>query len=146
MSWIEPKNNLTPKQKTFIECVIKGDNPTQAARNTGYSCPGQASYLLMQNPKILTAIRMRRQTFYQGELANLAVAALKNVMEDPLAPASARVSAARTVLELSGDLNNKDNENFSDKSLAELTPDQLSQMISYWEEEKLGIKKTHIIH
>ena len=67
-------------------------------------------------------------------------------MEDPLAPASARVSAARTVLELSGDLNNKDNENFSDKSLAELTPDQLSQMISYWEEEKLGIKKTHIIH
>ena len=102
MSWIEPKNNLTPKQKTFIECVIKGDNPTQAARNTGYSCPGQASYLLMQNPKILTAIRMRRQTLYQGELANLAVAALKSVMEDPLAPASARVSAARTVLEEKG--------------------------------------------
>ena len=136
MSWIESKNNLTPKQKNFIECVIKGDNPTQAARTTGYACPGQASYLLMQNPKILTAIRLRRQTFYQGEFANLAIECLKNVMLDPLAPAAARVSAARTVLELSGDLNGKDSNYNSESSLAELTPDQLTLLINGWDQER----------
>ncbi len=101
-------------------------NPTQAARNTGYSHPGQTSYLLMQNQKILAAIRLRRQNFYQGEFANMAVKCLKNVMLDPLAPATARVIVARTVLELSGDLIGKDNNYYSDSSLAELTPDQLS--------------------
>ena len=141
---IKSKHNLTQKQKEFIESLISGMNPTQAARNTGYSHPGQASYLLMQNPKILAAIRLRRQTFYQGEFANLAVECLKNVMLDPLAPATARVSAARTVLELSGDLNGKDNNYNSDSSLAELTPDQLSLLIKGWEQERFHLDDCQI--
>ena len=41
---------------------------------------------------------------YQTNLANVAVPTLNQVMQDPNAPAAARVSAARTALELAGDL------------------------------------------
>ena len=42
--------------------------------------------------------------FYQTELASTAVKTLKEVMEDTDAPASARIAAARTSLELAGDI------------------------------------------
>jgi len=42
--------------------------------------------------------------FYQTELASTAVKTLKEVMEDTEAPASARIAAARTSLELAGDI------------------------------------------
>ena len=102
---------------------------------------GQASYLLMRNPKRLAVIQLLRQTLYQGELANQALGTFRKVMEDPDAPASARESSSRTVLELAGELNRDKIDNLSGRSLAELTPDEFSSLIDRWEGERMSLAK-----
>lgn len=133
---------LTPKQNQFINyLVVEGLNQTESARRAGYSYPGQTSYHLIQNPKIIRAIRQARQTYYQGELASLAVGTLRQVMQDTDAPAAARVQASRTVLELAGDLNKGKGDDLSSRSLAEMTPDELGSIIDKWESERVNLAK-----
>ena len=95
----------TDMQLAFIDHLVTGNmNPTEAARQAGYAQPKQAAYRLTRAPHIQAAIRQARQTIYSGELTNMAIGTLKTVMTDPDAPASSKVSAARTVFELAGDL------------------------------------------
>ena len=67
---------------------------------------------------------------------------LKEVMEDADAPASARIAAARTSLELAGDIgkNSQSQRNY-EQNLAEMTPAELSAIIDRWEGEKAVIAK-----
>ena len=133
---------LTPKQNQFINyLVVEGLHQTESARRAGYSYPGQTSYHLIKNPKIIRAIRQARQTYYQGELASLAVGTLRQVMQDTDAPAAARVQASRTVLELAGDLNKGKGDDLSSRSLAEMTPDELGSIIDKWESERVNLAK-----
>ena len=80
--------------------------------------------------------------FYQTELASTAVQTLKEVMEDNDAPASARIAAARTSLELAGDIgkHSQSQRNY-EKNLAEMTPEELSAIIYWWEDEKAALAK-----
>ena len=129
------KQNLTEKQNNFVHyLVVEGKNPTESARLSGYDYPKQSAYSLTRNPSVIAIIRQTRQTLYQTDLSNIAVQTLKDVMQDPDAPASARVSASRTVLELSGDLGNN-------KNLSELTPDELGKLIDSWEEQRSSVAK-----
>ena len=57
-------------------------------------------------------------------------------MLDPDAPASTKVSAARTALELAGDLGKDADTHLSGKNLAEMTPEELGSMIDQWETER----------
>ena len=82
-----------------------------------------------------------RQTLYQTDLASLGAETLKQVMLDPDAPASAKVSAARTSLELAGDLSKNADGSIDGRQLAELTPDQLASMIDRWENERAELAK-----
>ena len=133
---------LTPKQNQFINyLVVEGLHQTESARRAGYSYPGQTSYHLIKNPKIIRAIRQARQTYYQGELASLSVGTLRQVMQDTDAPAAARVQASRTVLELAGDLNKGKGDDLSSRSLAEMTPDELGSIIDKWESERVNLAK-----
>ena len=84
-------------------------------------------------------MRRSRQALYQGELANLAGYTLRMIMLDPDAPASAKVSAARTALELAGDLGKDAENSISGNNFAEMTPDELSGMIGRWETERSGL-------
>jgi hypothetical protein len=84
-------------------------------------------------------MRLARQTTYQGELANLAADTLRNVMIDDDAPAAAKVSAARTALELAGDLGAAAADQANGKSLAEMTPDELGSLIDRWEDERSSL-------
>ena len=67
---------------------------------------------------------------------------LKEVMEDTGAPASARIAAARTSLELAGDIgkHSQSQRNY-EQNLAEMTPEELSAIIYRWEGEKAAIAK-----
>ena len=58
-------------------------------------------------------------------------------MEDTEAPASARIAAARTSLELAGDIgkHSQSQRNY-EQNLAEMTPVELSAIIDRWEGEK----------
>ena len=136
------KQNLTEKQNNFVHyLVVEGKNPTDSARLSGYDYPTQSAYSLTRNPSVIAIIRQTRQTLYQTDLSNIAVQTLKDVMQDPDAPASARVSASRTVLELSGDLGKNALEQLNNKNLSELTPDELGKLIDSWEEQRSSVAK-----
>ena len=90
---------------------------------------------MTQSPKIIAKIRQERNKVYQTELASTAVKTLKEVMEDTEAPASARISAARTSLELAGYIgkHSQSQRNY-EQNLAEMTPEELSAIIDRWED------------
>ncbi len=62
-------------------------------------------------------------------------------MNDPDAPASAKVSASRTVLELAGDLGKDKENNLEGKSLGEMTSEELGSIIDRYEEEKSNLAR-----
>ena len=64
------------------------------------------------------------------------------VMEDKDAPASARIAAARTSLELAGDIgkHSQSQRNY-EQNLAAMTTEELSAIIERWEGEKASISK-----
>ena len=136
------KRSATEQQKDFVSYIVAGrSNPSEAARQAGYSHPRQAAYMLMRSPTVALLLRQERQTLYQGELASLSADTLKQVMIDPDAPASAKVSAARTALELAGDLGANAERGSSGKALNEMTPEELSSMIDQWESDRAAIAK-----
>ena len=136
------QRQATDQQKSFVQYLVRENKkPTEAARMAGYLHPKQSAYDLTRNPSVMLLIRQARQTLYQTDLANLAADTLRVVMVDPDAPASAKVSAARTALELAGDLNKNGDAAADGRSLAEMTPDQLASMIDRWEAERADMAK-----
>jgi hypothetical protein len=71
-----------------------------------------------------------------GDLANVATSTLRDVMDDKLAPASARVQAARTVLEMAGELGRGKSDAEDDRPLSELSADELTRLIDRWQDER----------
>ena len=63
-------------------------------------------------------------------------------MEDTDTPASARIAAARTSLELAGDIgkHSQSQRNYK-QNLAEMTSEELSAIIDRWEGEKVALAK-----
>ena len=87
---------------------------------------------------MIRVIQAARQKYYQTNLVNVAVSTLQQVMQDPNAPAAARVSAARTALELAGDLGPNSDNGPEQGSLCEMTPVELSSLIERWEDELIS--------
>ena len=117
-------------------------NRTEAARLAGFKWPSRVAYQLEQSPKIIARIRNERNKLYQTELASQSVETLRDVMSDPEAPASARVAAARTALELAGDIGKHSQANRNqDRNLAEMTPEELAAFIGHWEGERAKMAK-----
>jgi phage terminase small subunit len=128
---------LTPMQGHFVrELVVSGVNPTEAARRAGFAVPREAGYRLSRLPHVMAAVRQERSRLFDGELANVAAETLRRVMTDDQAPAAARVSAARTVLEVTRELGRRQDDGSVDKQLHEMTPDELAGLISKWESER----------
>jgi phage terminase small subunit len=138
-----PGLELTAKQRAFVDALVRhGCNATKAAQIAGYSVPRQAAYDLQHLPHVAAAIRLERQRYISGELANVATGTLVSVMTDKEAPASARVQAARTVLEMSGELaKGRAKGDDEDRPLSELTADELTRLIDRWTEEKASLAK-----
>ena len=137
------ETEFTERQDLFIYNLVRlGNNPTQSARLAGYNQPKQMAFDLTRNPKIITRIRQERHKIYQTDLAPLAVQTLKDIMRDTEAPASARVASARTCLELAGDIGKHSQANSkSDKSLADMSVDELASIIDKLDNEKLKLAK-----
>lgn len=133
---------LTPMQQQFvIELVGAGCNPTEAARRAGFSVPKDAAYRMTRLPHVAAAIRQERSRLFDSDLANVAAETLRAVMCDSEAPAAARVSAARTVLEVTRELGRRQDDGHNDKQLHEMTPDELAGLISKWEGERSKVAR-----
>ena len=142
MKQISFSKNLTDKQSKFVDYyVAEGKTQTEAARLAGYSFPEYEAYRLVRQPRMIQVIQAARQKYYQTNLANVAVSTLHQVMEDRNAPAAARVSAARTVLELAGELGPNSGNGSEGGSLSEMTPGELSRLIERWEDERTLMTK-----
>ena len=133
-------------ENKIILCIFylvhQGKGRTEAARLAGFAAPRQSAFNLTQSPKIIAKIRQERNKVYQTELASSAVQTLKEVMEDTDAPASARIAAARTSLELAGDIGKHSlNQRNYDQNLAEMTSEDLLAIIDSLEGEKASIAK-----
>lgn len=76
-----------------------------------------------------------------SDLANIATGTLREVMTDKQAPASARVQAARTVLEMAGELGRGKSDADEDRPLSEMTADELTRMIDKWQDERAALAK-----
>ena len=135
---------ITDRQSSFIFYLVhQGKGRTEAARLAGFAAPRQSAFTLTQSPRIINKIRQERNKVYQTELASAAVQTLKEVMEDTDAPASGRIAAARTSLELAGDIgkHSSQSQRNYEQNLAEMTPEELSAIIDRWEGEKAAIAK-----
>ena len=131
------------RQRNIIYYLVhQAKGRTEAARLAGFAAPRQSAFNLMQSPNIITKVRQERNKVYQTELASTSVHTLKEVMEDTDAPASARIAAARTSLELAGDIgkHSQSQRNY-EQNLAEMTSEELSAIIDKWEGEKAAIAK-----
>ena len=134
---------LSDRQSSFINYLVnEGKTRTEAARLAGFAAPRQSAFTLTQSPKIIARIRQERHKIYQSDLAPLAVQTLKDVMRDTEAPSSARVAAARSCLELAGDLGKHSQANAkSDKSLSDMSVDELASIIDKLDGEKIRLAK-----
>ena len=131
---------ISDRQESFIyNLVCLGNKPTQAARLAGYATPAVTAHELTKNPKIIVKIQQMRSKLFSSDLATTACEVLRDVMLNSSTD-SARVSACRTVLELSGDFARSKSQ-ATDKELAELTPDELSGMIESWEQERKRVEQ-----
>jgi len=129
-------------QRMFVTAIVRnGVNPTKAAEMAGYSTPRTAGFDVMRLPHVQAAVRLERQRYISGELANIATGTLREILVDTEAPASARVQAARTVLEMSGDIGKSKRDDDEDRPLSELSADELTRMIDKWTEEKAALAK-----
>ena len=63
-------------------------------------------------------------------------------MEATDAPSSARIAAAKTSLELAGDIGKHSHfQRNYEQNLSEMTPEELSSIIDEWEGERAAIEK-----
>lgn len=135
-----PGIELTPKQRAFVlQLVRTGTNPTNAAREAGYSDAGTSAYDLMRLPHVAAAIRLERERYVSGELANVATGTLHAILVDKAAPAAARVQAARTVLEMSGEIGKAKRSAEDERPLSEMTAEELAGLIDKWTAEKAAM-------
>jgi phage terminase small subunit len=94
---------LTRRQENFITALLGCPTILQAAHTAGIAVATATRWL--KEPAVQAAYREARRAVVQHAIVQVqqatgeAVETLRAVMQDPDAPASAKVSAARTILE-----------------------------------------------
>lgn len=135
-----PGIDLTPMQREFVQTLVRtGCSFTEAARQAGYADPKVSSFNLRQLPHVSAAIRLERERYISGELANVATGTLHAILTDKEAPAAARVQAARTVLEMSGEIGRHKRSSEDERPLSEMSAEELAGLIDKWQAEKAAL-------
>lgn len=133
-------SQLTAMQQAFVYSVVSdGCSHVEAARRAGFESAKTAAYRLPRQPHIAAAIKQERAKVFDTDLANVAANTLRSVMQDVNAPAAARVSAARTVLEVTRELGRTKDDQADEKNLAEMTADELASLIDRWQGERAAL-------
>lgn len=92
-------HELTARQRVFVHTLAtQGCTPTRAAAAAGFPWSKDAALRLLKDEAIQAAVRAERSRYAATELASIATATLKTVMDDAGAPDAARVEAARTIM------------------------------------------------
>lgn len=120
---------LTKLQLQFVENLAStGMSQTEAARLAGYTSPSTDAWRLLRLPHVVKALRQRRIELVEGDLTGLALKTLRDTMTDTGAPRSARLQAAKIVLDLGQFGNGSKNKDLKDKAIAEMTEEELREL------------------
>lgn len=97
---------LTDKQRKFAEAKAQGMSAADAARVAGYASESQTALRVQasrnnHHPDIQAEMRAIRERAI-ADLATVALSTLADILQDQGAPAAARVSASKWVLEAGG--------------------------------------------
>lgn len=139
--------NLTDQQQQFVHhLVTSGCNPTEAARAAGYAVPKQEAYRLTRLPHVQSAIRSERERLISAHGANVALSTLMEIMKDQAAPASARVGASRTMLEVAGLFDKAGRDVTSGKSMSEMTVDELQATVAKLDSQMGGLAGSNAVN
>lgn len=127
---------LTQQQLQFVEQMANGAvTQTEAAARAGYSVPAQTAWRLLRLPHVIKALRQRRIELVEGDLTGLALKTLRDTMTDVGAPRSARLQAAKIVLDLGQFGNNNKNNGLKDKPIGEMTEQELRELAAELRED-----------
>lgn len=128
-------NTLTDQQMEFVRSISQDNvTPTEAARRAGYSQPNTAAWRLMKSPQVAAAVKQAHFLEVDSNLTGVALKTLKAVMEDEKAPASARVAAARAVVDMSGLAGRK----LSDEEAGKDTSESMTDFLKGLSDEALN--------
>ncbi len=94
--------STSPKERAFIEASGRGLVPKDAAAVAQYADPEVAAWKLMSNEFIGDAARRAARDVLRNQGAQTGVAVLMSIALDKAQPAGARVTAARSLVQLSG--------------------------------------------
>jgi hypothetical protein len=113
----------------LIAYVQNGGNGTTAAQEAKY--PGHHSALL-RSSAVIAAIRQEQARVICGELGSIAIGTIRDVMRDPAARNSDRLTAARLAFEAARFIGRAATPEAAarDKPVAEMTAAELDTLIS----------------
>lgn len=131
-------------QTRFVQSIVyDGVSGTEAARRAGYSPASarQTASQLLAQKSIQEAIRQEQFKHLNGTLASKALKTLESIIDDESAPHGARVQASIAILERSGVHHNiqADNIRRTEKSVNEMSYDELTQIINHYQTKQLEI-------
>lgn len=90
------------KEQAFIDASARGLEPRDAAVLAGYSSPDVALHYLRSRELVGEAARRAARDVLRNQGAQTGVAVLMSIALDKAQPAGARVTAARSLVQLSG--------------------------------------------
>jgi hypothetical protein len=129
------EREATEKMRALVDGLVYGGlKPREAARAAGYSETAISQQL--RQPGLQAFLRQERERAFGVDLAPRAIETLRQVMGDSSAPAAARVTAARTALEVAGDLRRAGDDPAAGRRLSELSADQLAGMLDTMKVER----------
>lgn len=141
-------DELDKRESLFIAAMLKWKTPEEAAALAGYPQPDVAAYDLLGRPHVKKHLSMRavRQVF--GKLLPTALQAHWEILQDPSAPASARMTAIKETYNLAG-LHEEAVDTVSSanvKTIAEMSTEDLQEMIEKAERAlgELGARATDV--
>jgi phage terminase small subunit len=124
---------MTDRRRAFVRSYVEHGNARIAALEAGFSESSADTYAdtLLRNPEVNAyLVEHFNRVLPQGNLAAYRV--LRKIAENEALPAAARVTAARTVLEVGGVLGRKTPDS---KPIEEMTGEELRGMIDMVERE-----------
>ena len=127
---------LTDMQAAFVVAFTTAPgaigNATASAKRAGYAetSARDLGRRLVALPHVQDAIRAANQQQISGALATKSIALLARVLEDEGVSMKVRVDAARTILDRAGYAASPSGaKNLSDKAMAEMTADELREVM-----------------
>lgn len=113
---------LSDRERTFIDAMVRTNDPVQAAKVAGYAQPSSRGGEVANRPEIIARVQEAVAFKLKTRGAEVGVGVLLEIAEDKKSPAASRVMAARELVKLSGVA---DDVEGADKPLSSMTRAEL---------------------